>query len=281
MCNHLCISTQIGRAGICKGGHFASVCGLEIVPHLAVIRENGASSPHFRAHIANSGFPSAGESGCPLAEIFYYGIGTTLHCQHTGQFEDYVLCRVPSPQSTDEPYPNDFRNFKLPLHTRHHVHSVGTAHSNGQHSETACIGGVRVCSDHHSARKGIILQHNLMNDSGPRFPETDTITGRSRLQKIIDFPIRRLSCRQVLLHPVAGTDQMVTMYCGRHGNGIPSRIHKLEQSHLGRGILHRNPVRPEKSIVFQTLQWPQLPIVVQMGIQYLFRESHRPSEHSP
>ena len=62
MCNHLCISTQIGRAGICKGGHFASVCGLEIVPHLAVIREDRASSPHFRSHIANSGFSSAGES---------------------------------------------------------------------------------------------------------------------------------------------------------------------------------------------------------------------------
>ena len=39
-------------------------------------------------------------------------------------------------------------------------------------------------SDHHSARESIILDHHLVNDTGTRFPESDTVLVRYRLQEI-------------------------------------------------------------------------------------------------
>ena len=47
--------------------------------------------------------------------------------------------------------------------------------SNSDHSQAACIHGMRIGTDHHSTREGILLQHHLMNYTRSGFPKTNAI----------------------------------------------------------------------------------------------------------
>ena len=74
---------------------------------------------------------------------------------------------------------------------------------------------------------------------------------------------------------------MVAMHRCRDCHPFPTCIHKLENRHLGGGILHCNPVRGEEGIGFATLQAAAgllricIRATAKMGIKDLFSEGKR------
>ena len=57
---------------------------------------------------------------------------------------------------------NDLGSLQFPRQIGHDVHSIGTTHADGRHTETACIGSMRVGTDEQSAREAVIFKDYLV-----------------------------------------------------------------------------------------------------------------------
>src|ERR1700753_441846 len=85
----------------------------------------------------------------------------------------------PSRQLASKPNPNDLWCLQFPWKISHNVDSVSTADTNGSHSKTSGIWCMGISTNHQATRESIILENNLMNDTGARFPEANVIFGTS------------------------------------------------------------------------------------------------------
>ena len=63
------------------------------------------------------------------------------------------------------------RVLHLPGQPRHDIGPIGAAYADGQHSQAAGVGGVRVGAYHQSTGESIIFKHYLMYYSCTRFPK--------------------------------------------------------------------------------------------------------------
>ena len=167
-------------------------------------------------------------------------------------------------------YTNQAGHFQFPFHTSHHIYCIGTTNADGNHTQTTCIGRMRIRTYHHSTREGIIFQYHLMNDTRTRLPEADTVSGRNVTQKIVYFFVCLGSSGNIFLGSSIGLYQMVAMYCRRYGNLFATCIHKLQQCHLGGCILHCYTVRAEVYIIFSPFIVFYSLLIKQMSIQNLF-----------
>ena len=129
---------------------------------------------------------------------------------------------------------------------------------------------MRVGSDHHAARKGIVFEHDLMDDARPGFPETESVTVGHAPQEIVHLAVRLGGRRHVGGRSAVGHDQMVAMDRGRHRRTVASGVHELQQRHLGRGVLHGHTVGTEIHVVFAPDERPAGRAVEQMGVKNLF-----------
>lgn len=57
--------------------------------------------------------------------------------------------------------------------------------TNAKTAQTASVGSVRVSPDHQQAGKGVVLQNDLMDDTGAWLPETHAVLGASGLQELV------------------------------------------------------------------------------------------------
>jgi hypothetical protein len=104
-------------------------------------------------------------------------------------------------------------------------------------------------TDHHPAGESIIFKDNLVDDTCTGFPEANAKFIGDRSQEIIYFFIGIERCPEVLNGAGLGLDQVVAMHGGRNGNFIPAAGHKLQEGHLGRSVLHGNPVRGKIHVI--------------------------------
>lgn len=56
-----------------------------------------------------------------------------------------------------------FRTLELPGDASHDVHGVGTTHSDADAAEATAVWCVRICTDQHDSRIGVVLQDDLQN----------------------------------------------------------------------------------------------------------------------
>lgn len=70
---------------------------------------------------------------------------------------------------------NDLGALEFPRDISHDVDGISTTDTTSHHSETTRIGGVRIGTNHEPTGEGIVLQNNLMNDTGTRFPKAKTV----------------------------------------------------------------------------------------------------------
>ena len=165
----------------------------------------------------------------------------------------------------------------LPGEVGQHIHGVRAAHARREHPEAARVRRVRVRTDHHAAREGVVLQHHLMNDARARLPEARAVPLRHRLQERVDLVVLLLRRRQVLARAGAGLDEVVAVDGRRHGNAVLARKHELQQRHLRRRVLHRDPVRLQLQIALAGDQ--VLPMgIVEVSVEDLLRQVERPSQ---
>ncbi len=84
---------------------------------------------------------------------------------------------------------------------------------------------MRIGTNHHSSREGIIFKYHLMNDAGSRFPKTNTILVRHIPQEFKHFTVGYFGRLQVAFGIFICLDQVIAMHGGRHRHAGPSGVH--------------------------------------------------------
>ena len=217
-----------------------------------IVRKKAASGSQLCTHIADGGTSRSRKGGHTLAEVLQDGIGAALGGQDTQQIQYDILGRGPSAEFAMQMHAYHAGHLQFPGLSRQHIHSVGSAYTYGHHAQSARIGRMAVGAYYHTAREGIVFQYHLVDNTGTGLPETDVILTRHRLQEVIHFTVFLHRLGQVGRCTYISPYQMVTVYRGRHCHPALSGIHKLEQCHLCRGILHGHTVGTESHIVLST-----------------------------
>lgn len=206
------LPVQIGR--VCDLG---SSRGPQIILHTKVVREDGGCGAYLGAHVANGRHPGATYTLDTGPKVFYDGSSSSFHRQDTGHLENDVLGTRPPFQGPGQLHTDHFGAFQLPRYVGHHVYGVSATYTDAETAQTSAIRRVGVGADHQQTWKCVILEDDLMDDTGTRVPETDAVLGTGRLQKIIDFLVDVLGAFQILLATHLGLDQVVAV--DRRGYG--------------------------------------------------------------
>ena len=93
-----------------------------------------------------------------------------------------------------------------------YINGISTANTDGNHSQSARIGCMRICSDHHPPGNCIVFNNYLMNDSCTRFPESDSIFCSDILQEFEHLLVHLHRIWQILQNPILRKDQVITMH---------------------------------------------------------------------
>ena len=156
----------------------------------------------------------------------------------------------------------------LPWEPGDRLDRVRAADPDGAGAEPAGIGRVRVGANNQFPRKGVLLEHNLMDDARTRSPEAGAVFGCSRTQEIVDLLVLGERLAEILPALVARLDQVVAMHRRRHGDLVAPRLHELQQTGLPQYILEHDAVGPGLQIALARLELLVLR-VVEMPEQYL------------
>jgi hypothetical protein len=184
----------------------------------------------------------------------------------TGKWGERTLRRSPAAKLTSKLDTNDLGGLKLPGKT-----GVSSTDTNGGHTETTGVGSVRVGTDHKTTGESVVLEDDLVNDTGAGLPETEVVLGARRTQEVVDLLVGLVGASQILLATNLGLNQVVAVDGGRSGNAGHAGAHELEKSHLGGGILASNSVGAELEVADATLDLLTVRIV-QVRVQNLLSE---------
>ncbi|TPW12294.1 MAG: aconitate hydratase, mitochondrial precursor [Acidimicrobiaceae bacterium] len=121
----------------------------------------------------------------------------------------------------------------------------GATNSDGHHAETAGVGRVAVGADHHAARERVVLEDDLVDDAAARPPEPDSVLGAHRAEEVVHLAVDVDGDAEIDACPDLCRDEVVAVHRGRHRSGRQAGGHELQQSHLRRRVLHRDPVGME------------------------------------
>ena len=208
---HLVVGTKFGGVLLGEDGNLLTSRLAQVLVRILVEWEDGASGTQFGAHVTDGSLAGGGNAVEALAEVFEDGIGATLHGEDAENFEDHILRSSPSGEFSGEMHTDEARHLQLPRLTGEHIDGVGATYTHSHHAETSGIRGMRIGTHHHAARKGIVFEHYLMDDSGTWSPEADVIFLRDRLQEVVYLFISLASLREVFLSPHVGTNQVIAM----------------------------------------------------------------------
>ena len=137
--------------------------------------EEGGGGADLRAHVADRALAGGADAAGARAEILDDAAGAALDAQDPGHAEDDILGRGPAAEFAGQLDADDAGEAQFPGHAHHDVHRVGPAHADGDHAQAAGVGGVAVGADHHTAGKGVVLQHHLVDDARARLPEAHAV----------------------------------------------------------------------------------------------------------
>ncbi len=162
--------------------------------------------------------------------------------------DDVLRCR-PSAEPPFQAYSDEFGEAQLPGLAGEHVDGIGTAHAHSYHAQSTGIRSVGVGAHHHAAGEGIVLEYHLVDDAGTGLPEADVIAGGGRPKEVVHFLVLPVGGPEVVVGTLVGTDEVVAVHTGRHGHLLHAGVHKLQQGHLRRSILHSHAVGTEVGVV--------------------------------
>lgn len=174
---------------------------------------------------------------------------------------------------------NDLGGLKLPRKVGHDINGVSTADTDGAHTQTTGIRCVGVGTDEKTTGESVVLEENLVNDTGSWLPETNVVLGASGGKEIVDLLVDADGTGQILVAANLGLNKMVAVNSGRVGNRGHARGHELEDGHLSSGILASNTIRAQPQVRGTTLDFLSVRII-QMRVQDLLGVSERPVQAS-
>jgi hypothetical protein len=106
---------------------------------------------------------------------------------------------------------DDLRSLKLPRKIGHNVDGVSTTNTDSGHTETTSVGSVRVSTDKKTTGESVVLEDDLVNDTGTGLPETDVVLGAGSGQEVVDLLVDVLGTGKILLTTNLGLNQVVTV----------------------------------------------------------------------
>ena len=239
---NLGIRAQVICHFICQFCHCSSSGGPQVFTHIFIIGKYGGCSTNLCTHVANGPLAGTRQMIGTRTKILHDRSGSAFCRQDAGYLQDDILGRSPSIQLACEFDADQFWKLQFPGHSRHDIHRIGAAHTDGHHTQPAGIHCMAVCTNHHTAGESIIFQNHLVDNPRTRFPESEAVFIGDRFQKIIDFTIHILSLEQICIGVLPGLDQVIAMDGGRHSSLCFSSHHELQQGHLCSRILHSHTV---------------------------------------
>ncbi|MBA7715063.1 hypothetical protein ES703_124103 [subsurface metagenome] len=275
------VRLQVFALPVSQVGHCGPPGGAQIGGHALVVRENGGGGPDFGAHVGDGALAGGADGMRAGAEVLHDLAGAALHGQHPGQLQDHVLGGRPAVELAREMDPDKPGPFQFPGHSRHDVHRVGAAHTDGQHPQPAGVGRVGVRADHHATGEGVVLQDHLVDNTRPGFPEAKPIPVGHALKEGVHLLVFGQGVGKIAVGTNFSTDEVITVNGGGHGRGAAAAAHELQQGHLGGGVLEGDPVRLEVDVGGAPLGKRPAGTVAEVGEQYLFGERQGASQLLP
>ena len=247
------VLTELGSVLAREVTNVLTLGGLQVVVHAVVEGEHGGSSTDLGTHVTDGTHTSTGQRVDTRTVVLNDGTSTTLDSQETGDLQDNILGGGPARHLTSQADTDNLGGLQLPGETSHNVDSVSTTDTDGSHGETTSVGGVRVSTDHQTTGESVVLQDDLVNDTGTGLPETNVVLGSGGGQEVVDLLVNVVGTSQILLTTNLGLNQVVTVDSGRSLNGGHAGGHELEDSHLGSGVLASNTVGAQLQVGGTTL----------------------------
>lgn len=227
--------------------------GVQVLVHAVVEGEDGSGGTNLSTHVANGTHTSARKRVDTRAVVLNDGTSTTLDSEETSDLENDILGGGPSVQLTSQLDTNDLGCLQLPRKTSHDIDSISTTDTNGSHTETTSVGGVRVGTDHQTTGEGVVLKENLVNDTGARLPETNVVLGGGGGKEIVDLLVDLVGTDKVLLTSNLSLNQVIAVHSGRRGDRWHAGRHELQDGHLSGSILASNTVGAHSKVRLATL----------------------------
>ena len=269
---HFCVTCEVLGNAIGQSRHICAARRPQVTAHALIVSKRGSGGADLSAHVANGALSSAAHRIGTLAEVLDDASGSTFGGQDSGHLQNHILRAGPAAHFSGELHADQLGEFELPRHSGHHVYRVGTAHTDGHHAQSSSVHCVAVGSDHHASRKGIVLEHHLVNDAGSRLPESDAVFVGHRLEEVVDLVVAVDGLLQVRIRPHLGLNQVVAVHRRRHCCLGLSGLHELKQGHLCCGILHGHAVRREVHIVLSTAEGARSVSIPQVRVENLLCE---------
>ena len=209
---HLVISTKFGCVLLGKRSNLLTTRLAEIFAGILVEWEDRAGSPQLCTHVTDGSLTRGRDAVEAIAKVFEDGIGTTLHSENAQDFENHILWSSPARELTREMHTDEARHLEFPRLTCKYIHGISTTDTHSYHTETTGIWSMGICTHHHTAWEGIVLEYHLVDDTSSWSPEPDVIFLRYRLQKIIYLLVGLTCFRKVLSSTHVCTNQVIAMY---------------------------------------------------------------------
>jgi len=231
------ISLQVVLEGISPVGNVGTGGGLEVVGHARVVGEDRGGGTNLSTHVADGGHTSAGQGVNTGSEVLDDGTGTTLDSEDTSNLQDDILGGGPASHLSGQLDTDDLGALELPGNISHDIDGISSTDTDGDHTETTGVGGVRVSSDHQTSGEGVVLENDLVNNTRAGVPETKTVLGAGGGQEVVNLLVDILGAGQILGASDLGLDQMVAVDGGGDSDVGETSGHELEQSHLSTRII--------------------------------------------
>ncbi len=270
------IGPQVAGVLVSEVRDVVAVGRLEIRTGAFVIGEQRAGRADFGAHVADRRPTGRRDRRDARAEVLDDGTGCPPDGQDARDLEDHVLWRGPArelPGQVDTDQPGGPR---VERPSDHDVDGVGPTDADRDGAESTGVRRMAIGPDDHSARDGVLLEDDLVDDARARLPEADSVLPRHGTQEVVDLGVDVERLGHVRRGADVGPDEMVAVDRRRDRHPRKARGHELEQRHLGHRVLHHHSVGSVVDVVESPLETDRLDFVG-VGEEGLLREGQRPS----
>jgi hypothetical protein len=268
------IRGEVVLEGISEISNGSTLGGNKVVSHAVVVREQGGGGSDFSTHVTDGTHTSGRDRVNTLTGVFNNSTSTTLDSQDTSNLKDDILGGGPARKVSVKLNANDLGALEFPRNVSHNINGISTTDTNGDHTKTTSVRGVRISTDHKTTGESIVLKDDLMDDTGTGLPETNVVLGSGSGQEVVDFLVDIDGTSQILYTTNLSFNQVITVNSGRDGNAGKTSRHELQKSHLSSGVLASNTVRTKLEVRLSTNDFLVLSII-QMTIDDLLRQGER------
>ena len=188
--------------------------------------------------------------------------------------QDHVLRRGPAAELAGQIHRDVLGIEHFPRQSGDYLDRVGAADPDRAGAKSTRIRRVQIRTNDQFARKGIVLEHHLMDDPGARLPETAAVFRRRGAKEVVNLLALIEGSPQIGLAIGPRLNKMVAVDRGRHRDAVTLCLHELQHAALAKHILKNHAIGTEGEIAVAWLQFLRFG-GVEMAEQHFVRKRQR------